>query len=613
MSAPERADLTAFAHSPAELARLLGTDRPPFPEWARACGDLAAFRAAPRTRALLALSAPALADLDTIPQTTYSRYRAFERTGDRAPYEAPYFLKRERLGAAALRLLFGEARYRDAVHDYLWSICEETTWVIPAHGRVIDLMAAETAFILAEATALLGAQLDAEVRYRVRDTIERRIFTPFLRGNYDLRWFNGDDNWNGVCAGAIGGAFLYLERDPERLARALALILESLRTFFAGAFAPDGSTTEGIGYWHYGLTYPIIFAELLRGRTGGALDLLAAPRLRPIAAFPAKMLLAGGRYASFADSAETVPLGPGLIARLALRADEPTLLNTLAPPAPLQLAHGLAGTLRDLLWWDGKRQAAPPLADALLPDSGLARLVARTTTGEPIALAIKAGHNDEHHNHNDIGAFILHVAGETFLADPGPGHYERDYFNERRYESPFANSAGHGVPRIGGQLQGTGRAFSGQLRVTTTDNDGRKRATVEFASAYPVAALTAARRTITLAAPGAGDTIATLHDRFTSAGAGEPVEEVLVAWLPITLVGATAIIHGQTHDLALTIEQPVGATFTLDTLTRKAAGDAPSANLNRLRFTIPRAATSEARVRMTLLPRDSRGGENDGG
>ncbi|HEY8601180.1 MAG TPA: hypothetical protein VIL85_22300, partial [Thermomicrobiales bacterium] len=307
MSDDEPALLAAFDQTPASLARLLAADGPPFPEFATARADLAAFRDARRTPAALAETAPLLRDLDNVPATTYSRYRAFALVGDRAPYETPYYSKRERLHAAALHLILGAAEYRDAVHDYLWAICEETTWVAPAHTRVIDIMAAETAFGLAEIVALLGPILDAEVRYRVRDEIERRIFTPFLHGYYDLRWFNGGDNWNGVCAGAIGGAFLYLERDPERLARGLALILESLRSFLATAFAADGSTTEGVGYWHYGLTYPIIFAELLRGRTGGALDLLADPRLRRIAAFPAAMLLAGGRFANFADAHERIP------------------------------------------------------------------------------------------------------------------------------------------------------------------------------------------------------------------------------------------------------------------------------------------------------------------
>lgn len=608
MSGDAPDELSPFDQTPAALRRLLAADASPFPEFAAVRADIATFRNAARTRAVLAETAPLLHNLDDIPATTYSRYRAFARTGDRAPYETPYYLRREKLHAAALHLLLGEEAYRDAVHDYLWAICEETTWVTPAHTRLIDLMAAETAFGLAEIVALLGPALDAEVRYRVRDEIERRIFTPFLHGYYDLRWFNGGDNWNGVCAGAIGGTFLYLEPDPERLVRGLTLVLESLRTFVATSFAADGSTTEGVGYWHYGLTYPIIFAELLRGRTAGAIDLLAAPRLRAIAAFPAKMLLSGGHYASFADSAETVPLNPGLIARLAMRTEEPGLLNTLAPPAPLLLNSGISRTLRDLLWWAGERQDAPPLADATLPDSALARLTARTAAGAPIALAVKAGHNDEHHNHNDIGSFILHVAGETLLADPGPDHYDRDYFTARRYESPIANSLGHSVPRIGGQLQGTGRAHAGSLTIEAIDGAGRKSVTVEFARAYPVSNLMAARRTLTIeSTAGAGATVR-LHDQFAFTGAGEEIEEALVTWLPVTVRGAVATVRGQRHQLTLMIEAPADAHFALDQLARGSAASEAPAILQRLRFILPRAATVEARVRMVITSFADEGG-----
>ena len=618
MSAPDPAALAAFDQTPESLARLLAANGTPFPEFAAARAELAAFRDDARTRAALAETAPLLRDLDAIPATTYSRYRAFARVGDRAPYETPYYGKRERLHAAALHLLLGADEYRDAVHDYLWAICEETTWVAPAHTRVIDLMAAETAFGLAEIVALFGPALDAEVRYRVRDEIERRIFAPFLSGYYDLRWFNGGDNWNGVCAGAIGGAFLYLEPDPERLARALTLILESLRAFVATAFAADVSTTEGVGYWNYGLTYPLIFAELLRGRTGGALDLLAAPRLRQIAAFPAAMLLAPGHFANFADATAQIPLNPGLIARLAARSGETGLLSTLAPTAPLQgaAASGLSRTLRDLLWWDGARQDAPPLADTLLPASGIARLTARGGAGATVALAIKAGHNDEHHNHNDVGSFIVHVADETLLADPGPGRYDRDYFSERRYASPFANSLGHSVPRIAGQLQGTGRAFAGTLTVGAADTstgtvaltvgttdattDITKTATIDFASAYPVENLTVARRTLTLTTAADADTTLTLHDRFTFTDAGEAVEEALITWLPVTLAGATATIHGQHHRLTLTIAAPAEAHFALTTITRHRKDEADATTLHRLSFTIPPATSSEARIRMEI-------------
>ncbi len=372
--------LDAFDRSAAELEQWLTGDAVPFPEFAAARRDLAGMLADPRLRAILAQSEPLLASLGDIPQTTYSRRRAFARTGDREPYQTPYYLKREKLHAAALRLILGQDEFADAVHDYFWSVCEESSWVVPAHTRTIDLMAAETAFGLAEILALAGDKIDAEVRHRVRGEIDRRIFAPFMHASYDLRWFGGGDNWNGVCSGAIGGALLYLEREPGRLGEGLALVLASLKAFMATAFEEDGSSTEGVGYWHYGLQYVVIFAEMLRARTGGAIDLLASPRVRQIAAFPGKLLLPGGRYVSFADSAEEVPFAPGIIARLALRAGEPALLNALAEPAPLAPPYGVSMALRDLLWWDGDRREAAPIADATLPASGIARLTGITAS-----------------------------------------------------------------------------------------------------------------------------------------------------------------------------------------------------------------------------------------
>ena len=595
---------TPFDRGVNDLERLLTGAHHPFPEFIAFLQNPTTHHDSPRLAALLVQTAPLLADLDAIPQTTYTRHHAFALRGDRAPYETPYYAKRDKLHAAALRLILGQDEYSDAVHDYIWSICEESTWVVPAHARVIDLMAAETAFGLAEIVALAGSRLDWTVRRRVRDEIERRIFAPFLSSNYDLRWFHGGDNWNGVCSGAIGGAYLYLEQDPRRLAEALSLILGSLKTFLATAFEADGSTTEGVGYWQYGLQQVIIFAELLRARTAGAIDLLAAPRLRQIAAYPGKLALPGGQFVSFSDSAPVVPLNAGLTARLALRTAEPTLLGLLAPPRPLAM-HGSVGlTLRDLLWWDGERGTPAPLTDATLPASGIARLVGATPGGTAVVLAIKAGHNGENHNHNDVGSFVLYAGDEGLLIDPGPGRYDRDYFGDRRYENSFANSLGHSVPRIAGLLQGTGAEFVGALLAADTDAaTGQKSVAVEFARAYPLAALAAARRTLTLGTSGPQTGTTWLHDTFTFTDEGYVVEEALLTWLPTTIGGATATIHGSRHTLRLTIEQPTGAHFALESLERESAANNAPRTLQRLTFSLPAAPTSEARVRMELSTR----------
>ena len=71
--------------------------------------------------------------LEQIPQTAYTHYRLFVRTGDRTNYETPYFTKRARLSCAGAALCLGQTDSKDVVQDYIWNICEETNWVLPAH------------------------------------------------------------------------------------------------------------------------------------------------------------------------------------------------------------------------------------------------------------------------------------------------------------------------------------------------------------------------------------------------------------------------------------------------------------------------------------------------
>ena len=130
---------------------------------------------------------------------------------------------------------------KETVEDYLWNICEETNWVLPAHENVIiDLFAAETGFVLAETLLLLGTTLDSEVRHRVRQEIEQRIFNPYLRFYASQWWYTTNHNWNGVCNSAVAATFLLMEPEPERTIKALDIALQGLQVFIESAFEADG-------------------------------------------------------------------------------------------------------------------------------------------------------------------------------------------------------------------------------------------------------------------------------------------------------------------------------------------------------------------------------------
>jgi hypothetical protein len=155
-----------------------------------------------------------------------------------------------------------------------------------------------------------------EVRQRIRQEVESHIFKPYLAYARRHWWFKGALNWNGVCNGSIGLAFLYLENDLETLVEALELVLEGFEAYISTGFESDGGSIEGVGYWNYGLMYYVIVAEILREKTGGRLDLLADPRLRAIAAYPPGMALTtDGDYINFGDATAEIRLAGGIINR----------------------------------------------------------------------------------------------------------------------------------------------------------------------------------------------------------------------------------------------------------------------------------------------------------
>jgi hypothetical protein len=243
-----------------------------------------------------------------------------------------------------------------------------------------------------------------------------------------------------------------------------------------------------------------------------------------------------------------------------------------------------------------------------LPAAGIVRLTGQTRDGAPLALILKAGHNGENHNHNDIGSFILHVAGEGLLTDPGPGRYDRDYFGARRYENVFANSYGHSVPRVGGELQGTGREFAGEfLGVEQDEQAGRKGAAIEFGRAYPLPGLASARRRFSLATTGPEAGTVWLRDQFRFAGHTPAIEEAFVTWLPVTIEGATALIRGRDYTLRLTIERPGRAAFALELLGEASRANDKPGTLRRLSFTVPPSDAGQVVVKLEALAADGRG------
>ena len=593
------------------------------------------IRRSPGAQPVLHYLRQAVPDLTHIPQTTYAQYREFERTGQRDGYQQPYYQKRSQLTRAVFEMVLGDNSLTDVVSNLLWSICEETSWVLPAHEEqgpefwelhpsprqhawgahtaltrepdAIDLFAAETGASLAETVYLLGEQLPAEVCQRVRQEVERHIFRPYLAYGRKHWWYKGALNWNGVCNGSIGLAFMRLERDPQTLVEAMSQVLEGLEAYIATGFEADGGSIEGPGYWNYGLMYYVTLAELLREHTGGVIDLLAAPRIADIARYPLGMALAPGHFINFGDAVEQTAFEPGILQRISERTGVSELRNLILPADRLEglgvAPAKLAIILRDAAWWDGETQPFPAVAqtDFFLPACGVIKLVGQSPEGQSVILAAKAGHNDGHHSHTDVAHFIYNLGGESLLCDPGRGLYSREYFRDARYSNIFCNSIGHNVPRIGGQLQAAGPEFHGSQqyhgRILAHNTAApEKSVRIDFQAAYALPALTAAQRELRLDSTSGA---AVLEDGFAFAGDALEVEEGFVTWDEVSLEGSAVTICGQHSQLTLIIEEPAGVVFAAERLEEESRISRRPGVLTRLTARLPQGST---RFRMRMLP-----------
>jgi hypothetical protein len=409
---------------------------------------------------------------------TFKQFQSFEARGTRKEYENPYFERRGRLLALVLASVIDETdEYLEALENLIWEICNEYTWCLPAclpgdvdacrqyripPEQVVDLFAAETAHALAEALFLVGDRLNSWLTYRIRTEIERRVFRPLFHEPVHFHWESWDTNWSAVCAGAVGMAALLLEDDRERLAGFIERVVRSLECFLEG-FGDDGGCAEGLGYWFYGFGYYVYFADMLAQYTGGKLDLMSGEKVRAIAGFPAAVSLSNNRSVNYSDSGR-VDMHTGLLSRLADQCAITVPEMSQVPGFRADDSYRWPHVTRNI-WWTDAALIGRPLPEATYSFDDLAIVVDRRRVADStVAFSAKGGHNGESHNHNDLGHFIIHVAGENLLADLGAGLYTRDYFGEQRYSLIHNSAEGHSVPIINGHLQQAGIQYAAEVK-----------------------------------------------------------------------------------------------------------------------------------------------------
>ncbi len=419
------------------------------------------------------------------PRIKFSDIHLFVTTGDRMIFQSVYTNYQRRMeDYFFMYLLTKDEKYIEPLADIIWNICDFETWTIPAHVREdapierrktwLDLCSTIMGFRIAEILYFVGDKLPTLVYTRAKHEVRKRVIESY-RDNNDFWWMRATNNWSAVCIGAVLATYVYAAEKEETDAQ-LPRMLETIKCYLRG-FDDEGCCKEGYSYWSYGFSHFCLFASLLRDYTNGETDLFKDEKVHAIARFQQNAVINEKETIPFSDAPNRFL--PAAWLTHFLKHEYPDLEIPSFTESPES-----SSALRYILWQD------PELTDNKMnPKSFIFHDAQWFIHRSPAYnFAIKGGDNNEPHNHNDVGSFVLSKDGEVTFTDPGSGEYTRQYFSEERYTILATSSRGHSVPIINGQYQVTGKKKSEVFKETETEYS------ISIENGYSVPGLTSITR-----------------------------------------------------------------------------------------------------------------------
>ena len=474
-----------------------------------------------------------------------SAYLEYERSGDRQVMERPYEANRKALNILALaELAEGKGRFMDAIADGLWFSCQMFSWAYSAHlprqsssrslpdcnEQIIDLGSAGYAASISLICTLLADRLDAidpSIRAAARQAVKEKILNPYMdKSLYEAHWWLAEDwrpgqiinNWNPWCNSNVLLCFLLIENDRNIVDKAIRFSAASTDRFL-NYVKGDGACEEGPSYWGHAAGKLYDYLKILECATGGEFNLFGNSLVRSMGEYISRSSIGDGWVVNFADATAKmtpdiplvyrygkdcgssemedfalsllydgkrfrrprIPLGNDIWRSLesirysSMMIHELDSLNVLCASAE-NASGDLYGTpeiMRSL------RSEVP--ACTWYPETEFAYM--RNSDGW--FLAAKGGYNNESHNHNDVGTFILFIDGSPVFIDAGVGTYTKKTFSHERYTIWSMQSSWHNLPEV----NGTSQIFGDEFRARGTDCNIKKRTfSTDIAGAYSSAA-----------------------------------------------------------------------------------------------------------------------------
>ncbi len=450
-----------------------------------------------------------------------------QRTGDRNEYQAVAREKRTILGTMLLAEIYeNKGRFIDPIINGVWNICEESFWGVPAHlpqskeysglmdvsQPFVELFSAETATMLSWVDYFLGEKLDSvspQIRKRIYFETNNRIFEPLMTKAHGWMRTNANgrrpNNWNPwICSNWLNSVLL-LEKDETKRIEHVSKVLEILDEFL-NPYPEDGGCDEGPGYWGAAAASLYDNISLLNLATNNSFDYVyKQEKFKNMGRFIYRAQIGKTYFLNFADADPQPRMSSNMIYRYGKDIRDNGMMQFGAyyreqSSGQIEVFHYFRNLFS--LFMQGEFQSAakglPLPANVWLPD--LQVMISRDKQGTTDGwfIAAKGGNNDESHNHNDIGNYVVYYDGEPLLIDVGRGTYTRKTFSSRRYEIWYNCSDYHNVPTINGYTQSPGPKFQA-TRVDYKEGNGFSEISLDISKSYPDSAgINSWKRTVRL-------------------------------------------------------------------------------------------------------------------
>jgi hypothetical protein len=449
------------------------------------------------------------------PSLTAVDFMEFNRTGNRSRYEDKQFLRRNALDSLVLaECVEHKGRFLDDIINGLYVICEENAWQLPAHNSyirdtpqfilpditrpVIDLFTAETASVLSIAEYLLRQELKEVSPFlsdMINKNLETRIFIPYLKEHF---WWMGDgvsqmNNWTIWCTQNILLSAFSRDLPDIQKEEILNKAVKSM-DYFLKEYGEDGCCDEGAQYFrHAGLClFNCLFLlnEITEDAFSSAYEW---DKIKNIASYILNVHISDIYYVNFADCS---PVAGRCGAREFLFGKMTNNKELMAFAAsdyqnsedPLTLEeHNLFYRLQTIFTHE-EMMSWEKTPDITHKDIWYESVGIFLSRDEHFCLAVKAGDNNDSHNHNDTGSITIYKDGFPLLIDVGVETYSKKTFSPDRYQIWTMQSCYHNLPTFfdGDKpiLQKDGEMY-GAREVSYQFGPTENKISMDLSSAYP--------------------------------------------------------------------------------------------------------------------------------